>query len=235
MGLCASEMSLLGKRGVDKILIVEDDIRVAELVANFLRKENYSVDVAHTTVSALRAPLEQFHLFIIDLMLPDEDGVALAKKLRTLNIKSPILMLTAIDEELQEVFALDSGVDDYLTKPVQPQRLLARVKALLRRQGRKNETFQLDEIRRECYLFGKTISLTDAEFDLIQFFYINRNRKVRRDELVTVLRGFEYDGLDRSIDMRVSSLRRKLGDDVPPYKLIKTIRGYGYMLSVGTN
>lgn len=217
-----------------RILIVEDDIRVAELVSRFLEKEQYQVEIAHNTVSALKMPLDQFDLFILDLMLPDEDGVNLAVKIKSQNT-SPILMLTAIDEELQEVFALDSGVDDYITKPVRPQRLLARVKALLRRQSvpETAETpFELNEMRRELRFDGRKVTLTDAEFDLMVYFHKNRNQRIKREDLVSVLRGLEYDGFDRSIDMRVSSLRKKLGDDHPPYKIIKTIRGYGYMFSL---
>lgn len=217
-----------------KLLLVEDDVRIAQLISAFLVKQGFDVMIAPSFSDAMQLASHDFKLFILDLMLPDGNGVELAKELRA-KFALPILMLTAVDEELQEIEALDAGIDDYLTKPIQPQRLLARIKALLRRQSPICEPHQIlviDEIRREVVYQQNQMHLTDSEFDLLVYFYQNADRKISRDELITSLRGFEYDGVDRSIDMRVSALRKKLNDDTPPYNFIKTIRGYGYLFTL---
>jgi two-component system response regulator RstA len=215
------------------LLIVEDDQRIATLIANFLQKEGFDTEIALDGKQALKAySIRHFDLVILDLMLPDIEGTELATQLKIIKA-CPILMLTAIDDELQEVQALDAGIDDYLSKPVQPQRLLARIKALLRRV--KNEhsdndnSLILNEISREVSYLGQKVMLTDAEFDLLDFFFKRPNQKISREQLIKGLRGFDYDGLDRSIDMRVSALRKKLNDENAPYRLIKTIRGFGYL------
>ena len=215
------------------LLIVEEDQRIATLIANFLQKEGFDTEIAMDGKQALSAfSASNFDLILLDLMLPDTEGTTLAAQLKLIK-DCPILMLTAIDDELQEVQALDAGIDDYLPKPVQPQRLLARVKALLRRvkvEYPVHETsLTVNEISREVSYLGQKVLLTDAEFDLLDFFLKNPNQKISREQLLKGLRGFDYDGLDRSIDMRVSALRKKLNDEHAPYRLIKTIRGFGYL------
>lgn len=215
-------------------MLVEDDPRISLLISGFLHKQGFLVEVAGTVAEANLRASSDFDLFILDLMLPDGNGVNLACTLKS-RFTAPILMLTAVDEELQEIEALDAGVDDYLAKPIQPQRLLARVKALLRRQSKTviRQSLLIDEIRREAIFANTPLQLTDSEFELLNYFHNNIERKISRDELISSLRGFEYDGVDRSIDMRVSGLRKKLGDDNPPYRFIKTIRGFGYLFSLG--
>ena len=215
------------------LLIVEDDQRIATLIANFLQKEGFDTEIALDGKQALSAfSASNFDLILLDLMLPDTEGTTLAAQLKSVK-DCPILMLTAIDDELQEVQALDAGIDDYLPKPVQPQRLLARVKALLRRVKVEHPVHEtsltVNEISREVSYLGQKVLLTDAEFDLLDFFLKNPNQKISREQLIKGLRGFDYDGLDRSIDMRVSALRKKLNDEPAPYRLIKTIRGFGYL------
>ncbi|SNY44133.1 two-component system, OmpR family, response regulator RstA [Arsukibacterium tuosuense] len=215
------------------LLIVEDDQRIAALIASFLQREGFESVIATEGQQALTTFSNRvFDLVVLDLMLPDIDGTKLAAKLKTVR-DCPILMLTAIDDELQEVQALDAGIDDYLSKPVQPQRLLARIKALLRRvkpgHSLKDTSLIVNEISREVSYLGQKVLLTDAEFDLLDFFLKHPNQKISRDHLIKRLRGFDYDGLDRSIDMRVSALRKKLSDEDAPYRLIKTIRGFGYL------
>ncbi|MEO3879977.1 response regulator transcription factor [Rheinheimera sp. FR7-34] len=215
------------------LLIVEDDQRIATLIANFLQKEGFDTEIALDGKQALSVfSASNFDLILLDLMLPDTEGTTLAAQLKAVK-DCPILMLTAIDDELQEVQALDAGIDDYLPKPVQPQRLLARVKALLRRVKVEHPVHEtsltVNEISREVSYLGQKVLLTDAEFDLLDFFLKNPNQKISREQLIKGLRGFDYDGLDRSIDMRVSALRKKLNDEHAPYRLIKTIRGFGYL------
>ena len=215
------------------LLIVEDDQRIATLIANFLQKEGFDTDVVFDGKQALSTySRRRFDLVVLDLMLPDIEGTLLAAQLKLIK-DCPILMLTAIDDELQEVQALDAGIDDYLSKPVQPQRLLARIKALLRRVKPENSgndtSLIVNEVNREVSYLGQKVLLTDAEFDLLDFFIKHPNQKISREQLIKGLRGFDYDGLDRSIDMRVSALRKKLSDEIAPYRLIKTIRGFGYL------
>lgn len=218
------------------VLMVEDDPRSAALVAAFLEREGYRVDVAHdaTAARALAAAGAPYALYILDLMLPDGDGIQLAREL-VARRRAPVLMVTAIDEEMQEVMALDAGIDDYLAKPLQPHRLLARMRALLRRHSAPatpgGARLLLDEARREARLDGVVLDLSGAEYDLLALLVQRASQVVSRDELVRALRGFDYDGSDRSIDMRISALRRKLGDDGPPYAWIRTVRGTGYLLA----
>ncbi|MEW9799734.1 response regulator transcription factor [Alteromonas sp. CYL-A6] len=215
------------------LLIIEDDQRIAMLIASFLQKEGFEVEIAFDGKQALGIySMRRFDLVVLDLMLPDIEGTLLAAQLKLIKDR-PILMLTAIDDELQEVQAFDAGVDDYLPKPVQPQRLLARIKALLRRVKPENSgndtSLIVNEVNREVSYLGQKVLLTDAEFDLLDFFIKHPNQKISREQLIKGLRGFDYDGLDRSIDMRVSALRKKLSDEIAPYRLIKTIRGFGYL------
>lgn len=216
------------------VLIVEDDQRIATLIANFLQKEGFETATAADGRQAFSMFSEcLFDLVVLDLMLPDVEGTLLAAKLKTIK-DCPILMLTAIDDELQEVQALDAGIDDYLSKPVQPQKLLARIKALLRRVKSErplhiDSSLRINEVSREVTYRGQKVLLTDAEFDLLDFFIKHPNQKISREQMIKGLRGFDYDGQDRSIDMRVSALRKKLSDDSAPYQLIKTIRGLGYL------
>ncbi|MCA0761748.1 response regulator transcription factor [Vibrio vulnificus] len=216
------------------ILIVEDDKRVAKLMSEFLEINQYSCIQAYSGNEALDLCKRfEFKLLILDFILPDTDGIKLSKILPCEG-KVPKLMVTSIDNEMQEILALDSGIDDYITKPIKPHKLLSRVKALIRRSSHTESIDNKKILRIEptygCIsLNGTIIELSDAEFELFCALYSKPNQKVSRDELILALRGFEYDGTDRSIDMRVSSLRRKIQDSEPPYRVIKTIRGFGYM------
>ena len=174
---------------------------------------------------------------ILDLMLPGEDGLAICRRVRP-NFAGPIMMLTAHTDDLDQVLGLEMGADDYVPKPVQPRVLLARMRALLRRADApapdgemrlKFENLEIDNATREAWLSGERIDLTSAEFDLLWLLARNAGRVLTREEIFSDLRGIKYDGQDRSIDVRVSRIRPKIGDDPNQPHRIKTVRSKGYL------
>ena len=226
-----------------RILLVEDDDRLSALVAGYLRKHDYHVDVVLHGNDAVPAILKrQPDLVILDVNLPGKDGFQICREARE-HFDGVIIMVTARDDQFDEVLGLEFGADDYVHKPVEPRVLLARIKAQLRRvSARTPETG-----RPESYTFGKfeisrasrTVKLPDgslpdltsAEFDLLWALVSCAGEVVSRDELMRQLRGIEFDGLDRTIDGGISKLRRKLHDDAGTPQRIKTIRGKGYQFS----
>lgn len=223
----------------ETILLVEDDTRLAELVERFLAKQGFAVGVeARGDRAAERIVKEQPSLVILDIMLPGEDGLSICRRLRP-RYQGPVLMLTARGEELDEIEGLDSGADDYLAKPVRPQLLLSRVRALLRRTGAGKSdarviecgVLAIDSGRRTVRCAGRDVALTGAEFNLLWFLAERAGQVVDRDTLYLALRGTPYDGIDRALDLRVSKIRKKLRDDAKQPTLIKSVRGVGYILT----
>ena len=227
-----------------RILIVEDDERLATLTKDYLESNGLKVAVEGDGSRAIeRIKTEQPDLVVLDLMLPGEDGLAVCRIVRPY-YNGPILMLAARTEDLDQVLGLEMGADDYVAKPVRPRVLLARIRALLRRVkevpeeqvvegGSDNRlTFGnlvVDNAMREAWLEGKSIDLTSAEFDLLWLLSSSAGRVLTREEIFHQLRGIEYDGQDRSIDVRVSRIRPKVGDDPMNPKRIKTVRSKGYL------
>lgn len=227
------------------ILIVEDDERLATLTKEYLEHNGLNVSVEGDGAKAVdRILAERPDLVILDLMLPGEDGISICRRVRS-QYHGQILMLTARADDLDEVLGLEMGADDYVAKPVRPRVLLARVRALLRRGAtppdaepvvQSNLTFGplvVDNSRREAWLDGESIDLTSAEFDLLWLLCSNAGRILSREEIFAQLRGIEYDGQDRSIDVRVSRIRPKIGDDPIHPRLIKTVRSKGYLFVQG--
>ncbi|WP_438307329.1 response regulator [Pseudomonas guariconensis] len=221
----------------NRILIVEDDQRLAELTAEYLQANGYEVAVEGDGGRAARRIIDsQPDLVILDLMLPGEDGLSICRRVRG-QYAGPILMLTARSDELDQVQGLDMGADDYVCKPVRPRLLLARITALLRRseapQSKRHElqfgALRIDSRVREAWLGEQAIELTGAEFDLLWLLSSNAGRVLSREEIFTSLRGVGYDGQDRSIDVRISKIRPKIGDDPIHPRLIKTLRSKGYL------
>lgn len=223
-----------------RILLIEDDKELAELTFDYLQNHNLSVNIEHDGADAVaRIISEQPDLVILDIMLPNKDGFSICREVRreqgTANSYSgPILMLTARDEDMDQLLGLELGADDYVTKPVQPALLLARIHSLLRRaspaysQAVSTLTFgelSIDSACREVSLAGKAIDLTTTEFDLLFLLAKYAGAVLSRDDISQHLRGFDYDGSDRTIDLRVSRLRNKLGLE----SIIKTVRGAGYL------
>ena len=230
-----------------QILIVEDDERLAGLTREYLESNGMQVSVEGDGTAAVeRIKTEQPDLVILDLMLPGEDGLSICRLVRP-SYRGPIIMLTARDDDLDQVLGLEMGADDYLAKPARPRVLLARIRALLRRvkegpepsagqsvaSGEQNRvTFAnlvVDNGMREAWLDEEPIDLTSAEFDLLWLLSSNAGRVLSREEIFTALRGIEYDGQDRSIDVRISRIRPKIGDDPLQPKRIKTVRSKGYL------
>ena len=230
-----------------KILIVEDDERLAGLTQEYLESNGMDVSVEGDGSRAVdRIKNEQPDLVILDLMLPGEDGLSICRLVRPY-YKGPIIMLTARDDDLDQVLGLEMGADDYLAKPARPRVLLARIRALLRRvkegpdtpadasasPGEQNRVvfanLVVDNGMREAWLDEEPIDLTSAEFDLLWLLSSNAGRVLSREEIFTALRGIEYDGQDRSIDVRISRIRPKIGDDPLQPKRIKTVRSKGYL------
>lgn len=223
------------------ILIVEDDQRLAELTREYLQSNGLHVSIEMDGAkAAARILQEQPDLVILDLMLPGEDGLSICRAVRG-EYEGPILMLTARDDDMDQVLGLEMGADDYVCKPVRPRVLLARIRALLRRyEGASEEAatdrrrlqfgpLVVDSAMREAWLKEQSIELTSAEFDLLWLLTSNAGRILSREEIFSSLRGIEYDGQDRSIDVRISRIRPKIGDDPMHPRLIKTVRSKGYL------
>lgn len=233
-----------------RILIVEDDERLADLTKEYLESNGLVVSVeANGSHAVDRIINEKPDLVVLDLMLPGEDGLSICRKVRP-TYNGPILMLTARTDDLDQVLGLEMGADDYMSKPVRPRVLLARIRALLRRikdvdnssdnsgqAGQDGEgptrlvfnNLTIDSSMREAWLDEESIDLTSAEFDLLWLLSSNAGNVLSREEIFTALRGIEYDGQDRSIDVRVSRIRPKIGDDPVHPRRIKTVRSKGYL------
>ncbi|MAA64732.1 MAG: DNA-binding response regulator [Alteromonadaceae bacterium] len=229
-----------------RVLIVEDDERLADLTREYLESNGLIVSVEANGAHAVeRIRKEQPDIVVLDLMLPGEDGLSICRRARPF-YQGPILMLTARTDDLDQVLGLEMGADDYISKPVRPRVLLARIRALLRRVNDKSQDdaesgpteepvrlqfndLVVDRSMREAWLNEASIDLTSAEFDLLWLLASSAGRVLSREEIFTALRGIEYDGQDRSIDVRVSRIRPKIGDDPVHPRRIKTVRSKGYL------
>ncbi|MGQ7249527.1 winged helix-turn-helix domain-containing protein [Halomonas sp. V046] len=228
----------LDQREQDHVLIIEDDERLAGLTRDYLEANGFRVSLEDDGGKGVERILAlQPDLVILDLMLPGEDGLSICRRVRS-DYPGPILMLTARTDDMDQVLGLEMGADDYVPKPVQPRVLLARMRALLRRLdasdngGDSRLTFsdlEVDNSTREAWLKGERIELTSAEFDLLWLLASHAGRVLTREEIFSQLRGIRYDGQDRSIDVRVSRIRPKIGDDPHHPHRIKTVRSKGYL------
>lgn len=222
------------------ILLVEDDLRLANLIAKFLRQNDFQVSMLHqgdTVVDFLKRNSPD--LIILDVMLPNEDGFTVCRKIRD-NYLHPIIFLTAKDSDFDHVLGLEIGADDYIIKPVEPHVLLARINMLMRRK-KHSEKMSVEHLKfgqldihkasRQVSLSSKPIELTSHEFELLWLLASNAGEPQSREYIHKQMIDREYDGLDRSVDVRVSRLRKKLGDCTKnPYRII-TVWGKGYLFS----
>ncbi|MGB0597800.1 MAG: response regulator transcription factor [Rubripirellula sp.] len=224
-----------------QILIVEDDPNLAGMVQDFLTEEGFQIEVETNGLSAVdRVISHSYQAIVLDINLPGMNGFDVCRKVRD-QFDGPIIVLTARGDEVDEVVALDVGADDFMSKPVRPRALLARLKSHLRRTERAMNGSEKDQLlvgeiainraRREATLREQPIELTTAEFDLLEFLAERAGTPASRQEIYIQLLEFPYDGQDRSIDLRVSRLRRKLGDDSNNPQLVKSVRGVGYLLA----
>lgn len=224
---------------VARVLVVEDDGRTAELLEELLVATGFSPTCVATGEEAVaRQAAEPFALVVLDVGLPGMDGFATCRALRSSH-QVPILMLTARGDIEDRVVGLETGADDYLAKPFDPRELVARMRALLRRSPPDGEQvlrrgpLALDPGARSVTLDERPIELTTTEFDLLRVLVTHAGRTVERERLMELARGEGYGAFDRSIDVHVSHLRRKLGDDPRRPRLIKTIHGVGYVFVGG--
>ena len=223
------------------LLIVDDDTEICALLSLFLKRKNFKTASVHTSKDA-EALLGNtvFDLIILDVMLPGEDGLKFCERLRQKD-QTPILMLTALGEETDRIQGLELGADDYLAKPFNPDELLARVRAIIRRTApQKQHTkaysfgpWRLNILRRELRrVDGTLVPLSSGEYALLEALARGGGDPVNRDTLMAQTRGREADPLDRTMDIQLSRLRKKLGDDAKEQRIIKTIRNSGYLLVV---
>ncbi|MDY0013643.1 MAG: response regulator [Rhodocyclaceae bacterium] len=227
-----------------RILVVDDDPALRDLLSEYLGANGFTVDVAGDgpameAAMAVHVP----DAVVLDLMLPGEDGLTLARRLRS-HSELPILMLSARGEEIDRVVGLEVGADDYLAKPFSPRELLARLRALLRRArptagadlpaapGHPSfGPYLLDLAAHRLLRNGAEIRLTTAEFDLLRLFVERPNRVLNRDDIIDRLKGYTRDAFDRSVDIRVARLRRKIEADPANPDYIRTVRGEGYLFN----
>lgn len=220
------------------ILVVEDDVALAGMVVEFLNENGFRAAIeGNGLAAAQRIVVENPDAVVLDVNLPGMNGFDVCRTVRD-QYRGPILILTARGDEIDEVIGLEIGADDYLSKPVRPRVLLARLRAHLRRVPTNSSTarqitvgdLSIDSGTRITQIDGEEIDLTTAEFDLLWCLADNVGEVVSRESIYRDLVGIPYDGIDRSIDLRISRLRRKLKDDPSHPHRIKSIRGVGYML-----
>ena len=226
------------------ILIVDDDREIRDLTGRYLRKHGYRVDSAGDAKAMDRLLRDgKFDLIVLDLMLPGEDGLSICRRLRAAT-RIPILMLTAVAEDTDRIIGLEIGADDYLTKPFNPRELLARIRAVLRRAERPGSPsdsaesallfagWRLDPARRELRnRDGVLVELTAGEFDLLVALVEHPRRVLSRDQLLDLTKGRDALPFDRSVDVQVSRLRRKIESDPKNPEFVKTVRSGGYIFT----
>ncbi|WP_223824211.1 osmolarity response regulator transcription factor OmpR [Candidatus Enterovibrio escicola] len=220
-----------------KILVVDDDMRLRALLKRYLSEQGFQIrSVANSEQMDCLLFRENFHLMVLDLMLPGEDGLSICRRLRQANNKLPILMLTAKIDEIDRIVGLEVGADDYLPKPFNPRELLARIRAVLRRQTTEAPgapsseekiitfgQFKLNLGTREMFRTDEPLTLTSGEFAVLKALVINAREPMSRDKLMNMARGREYSAMERSIDVQISRLRRMIEKDPSKPRYIQTV------------
>lgn len=240
-----------------KVLIVDDEPSILTLLAFNLEKDGYEVVTATDGLEGYELAISNsFDFIILDLMLPSMNGMDICKKLRQEKIETPVMILTAKDDEFEKIIGLELGADDYMTKPFSPREVLARMKAILRRtrqsagveeskkekqteivESAKEETIEVGDItiipeRYEVHLRGVAIEITPKEFELLLYMTKRVNRILSREQLLNAIWNFDYAGETRIVDVHISHLREKIEEDTKNPVYIKTVRGFGYKFEV---
>ena len=230
-----------------RLLLVEDDQRLAHLIRDYLEPQGFQVTLQYRgDLAVCEFSPQTTDLVILDLMLPGLDGLHVCQQLRE-QFDGPILILTAQNSDINHVMGLELGADDFVTKPIEPPVLLARLRALLRRvnQNRhhQDQINRIDELQfgrlslnrkaQQVVLGQGIIELTTQEFELLWFLAENAGTVLSRDQIFAHMRGIEYDGMDRTVDVRISRLRRKLQDNLDTPQRLKTVWGKGYLFVAG--
>ena len=230
----------------ERIVFVEDDIELAQLIRDYLSSFDYQVAVVPTGENAVETILaDPPNLVLLDIMLPHKDGLSICRELRQKHFHRPVIMLTSINSDTNQILGFEIGATDYVLKTTPPSVLLARIKAHLR-QAADNPvvgdsfaaskstlldfgTLQIDQANRSVYYLNQSVNFSTGEFDLLCELALHAGEVSSRESLLLALRGVHYDGLDRSIDAAVSRVRKKLGDDPNNPRKIKTVRNKGYL------
>ena len=221
-----------------RVLVVDDDERLRSLLAEYLGTRGFEVDTAEDGVAGLEAVRARApDLVVLDVMMPGKDGFEVVRELRAFS-RVPVVMLTARGDELDRIVGLELGADDYLAKPFNPRELLARIQAVLRRarpavvedEPLRAGPLVVDPDRRVATLDGESLDLTTTEFDILRALVANAGRVIPRERLMETARGEAWAAFERSADVHISHLRKKLGDDPREPRFIKTVRGVGYTI-----
>jgi two-component system response regulator CpxR len=226
---------------MDHVLVVDDDVELCALVQEYLRAEGFSLKAVHDGEQGLQQALSnEYALVVLDVMLPGINGFEVLRRIRSVS-KIPVLLLTARGEDVDRIVGLEIGADDYLPKPFNPRELVARIRAILRRtqsvaadvvpEVLSVGDVELDPATRSVLRAGQPVDLTSVEFNLLEVLLREAGRVVTRERLVNAVLSRKFMPFDRSIDMHVSKVRRKLGDSEEDGDHIKTIRGVGYMFA----
>lgn len=224
---------------MDEILLIDDDVELCSMLSEYLGKNGFRVKTAHRGDTGLKVALQKpWAMVLLDVMLPGMDGFEVLKRIRAESSVS-VLLLTARGEDVDRIVGLEIGADDYLPKPFNPRELLARMRAVLRRNTASPPTqstllrvldLELDQAARKASKAGKKLDLTDVEFGLLETLMRSPGKVVNREDLSKLVLGRAFDPFDRSLDMHVSRLRRKLSQSGADDDQVKTIRGVGYQL-----
>ena len=238
-----------------KVLLVDDEPSIVTLLAFNLEKDGYEVTTATDGAEGYRLAISNpFDFIILDLMLPSMDGMDICKRLRQEKFDTPIMILTAKDDELEKIIGLELGADDYMTKPFSPREVLGRMKAILRRTNKavpaepvataqpeptedETEKIEVGEITifpqlYEVHVAGELIEVTPKEFELLLYMAKRANRILSREQLLNAIWNFDYAGETRIVDVHISHLREKIEKDTKNPQYIRTVRGFGYKFEV---
>jgi DNA-binding response OmpR family regulator len=223
-----------------RVLLIDDDVRLVEMLGDYLRSRGYHVDACGDGEAGLSAQTRaDYDAVVLDVMLPGIDGLEVCRRLRA-RCQVPILMLTARGDDLDRIVGLELGADDYLPKPFNPRELLARLAAILRRtRGDAGQAgavlrvgpLEIDRASREVRVRGQRRELTGRQFDLLLLLAERAGRVQTREQLMDALKGEEWDSVDRSIDVHISRIRQLIEDDARHPRLVQTVRGAGYVLT----
>ena len=230
---------------VRKLVVVDDDAKLRDLLNRYLTEQQFEVTLAADSASLNRLmQRESFDLIILDQMLPGEDGLSIIRRLRAANDRTPIIMLTAKDTELDKIVGLEIGADDYVTKPYSYRELLARLKAVLRRSRAAAPEpepvlvaggVRMDVERHEVRVDGEVVAMPLREFELLELFLRHPDRVLTRSQIIERLWGPDYEGDTKTLDVHVKRLRGRIEADASKPVLITTVRGLGYRLDSGSD
>ena len=222
-----------------KIILIDDDEKLLNLLDEYLSTNEMEIYKANSGIKGLEMiKKEKFDIAVLDVMMPGLDGIETLKEIMKSHSYLPVIMLTARGDEADRIVGLEVGADDYMVKPFSPRELLARIKAVTRRQKKVNteaespgDLIELDINKREAIFNGKPVELTGAEFDILTILVQNKGIVLSRDRIMDLARGKDFMAFDRSIDVHISHLRQKLEKDPKNPEIIKTIWGIGYLYS----